>query len=74
MLSARKQPGRRPNRIRGRRGRIHPEAGRDGGLAAKVEVLIRRFATTRGAAGREARGNVVLFVHGRAASVHHARR
>ena len=34
-------------------------------LAAKVEVLIRRFATTRGAAVAKRGGNVVLFVHGK---------
>ncbi|HEX9266253.1 MAG TPA: response regulator [Candidatus Limnocylindria bacterium] len=34
-------------------------------LAAKVEVLIRRFATTRGEAVAKRGGNVVLFVHGK---------
>ena len=34
-------------------------------LAAKVEVLIRRFATTRGATAAKRGGNVVLFVHGK---------
>jgi len=34
-------------------------------LAAKVEVLIRRFATTRGASAAKRGGNVVLFVHGK---------
>jgi pilus assembly protein CpaE len=34
-------------------------------LAAKVEVLIRRFATTRGEAAAKRGGNVVLFVHGK---------
>jgi len=34
-------------------------------LAAKVEVLIRRFATTRGEAVGKRGGNVVLFVHGK---------
>jgi pilus assembly protein CpaE len=34
-------------------------------LAAKVEVLIRRFATTRGQAVAKRGGNVVLFVHGK---------
>jgi len=34
-------------------------------LAAKVEVLIRRFATTRGAAAVKRGGNVVLFVRGK---------
>ena len=34
-------------------------------LAAKVEVLIRRFATTRGGAVAKRGGNVVLFVHGK---------
>jgi pilus assembly protein CpaE len=34
-------------------------------LAAKVEVLIRRFATTRGAAVAKRGGNVVLFIHGK---------
>jgi pilus assembly protein CpaE len=34
-------------------------------LAAKVEVLIRRFATTRGEAVAKRGGNVVLFIHGK---------
>ncbi len=34
-------------------------------LAAKVEVLIRRFATTRGEAAAKRGGNVVLFIHGK---------
>jgi pilus assembly protein CpaE len=34
-------------------------------LAAKVEVLIRRFAATRGEAVAKRGGNVVLFVHGK---------
>ena len=34
-------------------------------LAAKVEVLIRRFATTRGEAVAKRGGNVVLFVRGK---------
>jgi pilus assembly protein CpaE len=34
-------------------------------LAAKVEVLIRRFATTKGEAVAKRGGNVVLFVHGK---------
>jgi pilus assembly protein CpaE len=34
-------------------------------LAAKVEVLIRRFAATRGASAAKRGGNVVLFVHGK---------
>jgi pilus assembly protein CpaE len=34
-------------------------------LAAKVEVLIRRFAATRGGAVAKRGGNVVLFVHGK---------
>ncbi len=34
-------------------------------LAAKVEVLIRRFATTRGSTAAKRGGNVVLFVHGK---------
>jgi pilus assembly protein CpaE len=34
-------------------------------LSAKVEVLIRRFATTRGEAVAKRGGNVVLFVHGK---------
>jgi len=34
-------------------------------LAAKVEVLIRRFATRRGEAVAKRGGNVVLFVHGK---------
>jgi len=34
-------------------------------LAAKVEVLIRRFAATRGEAVGKRGGNVVLFVHGK---------
>jgi pilus assembly protein CpaE len=34
-------------------------------LAAKVEVLIRRFAATRGEAGAKRGGNVVLFIHGK---------
>jgi CheY-like chemotaxis protein/MinD-like ATPase involved in chromosome partitioning or flagellar assembly len=34
-------------------------------LAAKVEVLIRRFATTRGEAVVKRGGNVVLFIHGK---------
>ena len=34
-------------------------------LSAKVEVLIRRFATTRGAAVAKRGGNVVLFIHGK---------
>jgi pilus assembly protein CpaE len=34
-------------------------------LAAKVEVLIRRFAATRGAAVARRGGNVILFIHGK---------
>ena len=34
-------------------------------LAAKVEVLIRRFAATRGEAVARRGGNVVLFIHGK---------
>jgi len=34
-------------------------------LAAKVEVLIRRFRTTKGEAVAKRGGNVVLFVHGK---------
>ena len=34
-------------------------------LAAKVEVLIRRFATTRGEAVAKRGGNVVVFLHGK---------
>ena len=34
-------------------------------LAAKVEVLIRRFAATRGEAVGRRGGNVVLFIHGK---------
>jgi len=34
-------------------------------LSAKVEVLIRRFATTRGEAVAKRGGNVVLFIHGK---------
>ena len=34
-------------------------------LAAKVEVLIRRFAMTRGTSAAKRGGNVVLFVHGK---------
>ena len=34
-------------------------------LAAKVEVLIRRFATRRGEAVAKRGGNVVMFVHGK---------
>jgi pilus assembly protein CpaE len=34
-------------------------------LAAKVEVLIRRFATTRGEAVAKRGGNVVVFIHGK---------
>jgi pilus assembly protein CpaE len=34
-------------------------------LAAKVEVLIRRFAHTRGEAAVKRGGNVILFVHGK---------
>jgi pilus assembly protein CpaE len=34
-------------------------------LAAKVEVLIRRFATTKGQAVAKRGGNVVLFIHGK---------
>jgi pilus assembly protein CpaE len=34
-------------------------------LAAKVEVLIRRFATTRGTAAVKRGGNVVLFIRGK---------
>jgi pilus assembly protein CpaE len=34
-------------------------------LAAKVEVLIRRFRTTRGEAVAKRGGNVILFLHGK---------
>ena len=34
-------------------------------LAAKVEVLIRRFRTTKGEAVAKRGGNVILFVHGK---------
>ena len=34
-------------------------------LAAKVEVLIRRFANTRGETMKKRGGNVVLFLHGK---------
>jgi pilus assembly protein CpaE len=34
-------------------------------LAAKIEVLIRRFRTTKGESGARRGGNVILFLHGK---------
>ena len=34
-------------------------------LAAKIEVLLRRFRTTKGAAAVKRGGNVILFLHGK---------